>query len=106
MCLLRSITQHAQDMCGLPMKKIPAVIYEDNSTYIHQLKEGYIKGNKIKHISPKLFYSHDLQQSGDIDVQQIHSNDNLADLFTKALPTSTFKKLVYKTRMRQLRDIK
>ena len=38
-------------------------------------------------------------------VQQIRSSDNLADLFTKALLTSTFKKLIYKNGMRQLKDI-
>ena len=49
---------------------------------------------------------HDLQQNGEIEVQQIRSSDNLADLFTKALPTSTFEKLRYKIGMRRLRDIK
>ena len=29
------------------------------------------------------------------DVQQVRSNKNLADLFTKALPTTTFKKSVH-----------
>jgi len=28
-------------------------IYEDNSAYISQLKERYIKGNKTKHILQK-----------------------------------------------------
>ncbi|XP_049399681.1 secreted RxLR effector protein 161-like [Solanum stenotomum] len=36
----------------------------------------------------------------------IRSSDNLADLFTKALPTSTFEKLRYKIGMRRLQDIK
>ena len=57
------------------------------------------------HISPKFFYTHELQKSGEIDVQQIRSSDNLVDLFTKSLPTSTFKKLIHKIRMRQLKDI-
>ena len=48
---------------------------------------------------------HELHKSGKIDVQQICSNDNLADLFTKSLPTSTFKKLIYKIGMCQLKDI-
>ncbi|RVW45253.1 Retrovirus-related Pol polyprotein from transposon TNT 1-94 [Vitis vinifera] len=57
---------------------------------------GYIKGDRTKHISPKFFYTHELQKSGEIDVQQIRSSDNLADLFTKSLPTSTFKKLIHR----------
>ena len=40
-----------------------------------------------------------------MDVQQIRSNNNLADLFTKALPTSTFEKLVHKIGMRRLKDL-
>ena len=38
-------------------------------------------------------------------MQQIRSNDNLADLFTKALSTATFKKLVRQIGMRQLKDL-
>ena len=49
-----------------------------------------IKGDVTKHISPKLFFTHDLQKTGDISIQQIRSSDNLADLFMKALPTATF----------------
>ena len=81
-------------------KKIPTIVYEDNVACIAQLKEGYIKEDNAKHISPKLFFMHDLQQNGNINVQQIRSSDNLAYLFIKSLPTSTFKKLVYKIGMR------
>jgi hypothetical protein len=41
----------------------------------------------VKHISPKFFFIHDLQKDSIITVQQICSSENLADLFTKALPT-------------------
>ena len=81
-------------------------MYEDNAACIAQLKGGYIKGDWTKHILPKFFFTHDLQRNGEIEVQQIRSSDNLADLFTKALPTSTFEKLRYKIGMRRLRDIK
>ena len=64
-----------------------------------------MKGDRTKHISPKFFYTHELQKSGEIDVQQMCSSDNLASLFMKSLPTSTFKKLIYKIGMQQLKDI-
>ena len=67
---------------------------------------GYIKGDRTKHISPKFFFTHDLEKKGEINVQQIRSVDNLADLFTKALPTSTFKNLVSKIGMCRLKEIK
>ena len=43
--------------------------------------------------------------SGDIDVKQIRSCDNLADMLTKPLPTATFKKMVHNIGMHQLKDI-
>ncbi|KAH1106412.1 hypothetical protein J1N35_010180 [Gossypium stocksii] len=86
-------------------ENMPTILYEDNATCIAQLKGGYIKGDRTKHISPKLFFTHDLEKKDDIEVQQICSSDNLADLFTKKLPTSTFKRLRNKIGMRQLKDI-
>ncbi|GJV11991.1 hypothetical protein Tco_1353532 [Tanacetum coccineum] len=56
---------------------------------------GYLKGDRTKHILPKFLVAHDLQKSDDIIVHKICSSENLADLSTKALPTTTFKKLVH-----------
>ena len=64
-----------------------------------------LKCDKTKHISPKLFFTDDLEKRGDINVQQIRSSDNLADLFTKALPTSTFERLLHKIGMLQFKDV-
>ena len=80
--------QHIQESSGLPsIKDNPTTLFEDNTACIAQIKGGYIKGARTKHISPKFFYTHELQKSGEIDVQQIRPSDNLADLFTKSLPT-------------------
>ena len=94
---LRSMIQHIQESCSLPFSKDnPTTLFEDNAACIAQINGGYIKGDITKHISPKFFYTHELQKNGEINVQQIRSSDNIADLFTKALPTSTFRKLRYK----------
>ena len=53
-------------------------------------------GDKTKHISPKFFFTHNLQVNREIEVQQMRSSDNLTDLFTKSLPPTTYEKLVYK----------
>ncbi|KAL8134520.1 hypothetical protein AgCh_009515 [Apium graveolens] len=91
---LRSVIQHIRESRGLSsISDSPTVLFEDNSACIKQLKEGYIKGDRTKHILPKFFYTHELQENGDINVQQIRSCDNLADILTKSLPTSTFEKL-------------
>ena len=103
---LRSMIQHIRESCGLSsIKNNPTVLYEDKAACIAQIKGGYIKGDRINHISPKFFYTYELQKDGEIDVQQMRSNDNLADLFTKALPFTTFKKLVRQVGMRQLKDL-
>uniref|UniRef100_A0A2N9I801 Reverse transcriptase Ty1/copia-type domain-containing protein n=1 Tax=Fagus sylvatica TaxID=28930 RepID=A0A2N9I801_FAGSY len=102
---LRSVIQHIQEKCGLSsIKGSPTILYEDNAACITQIRGGYIKGDRTKHISPKFFYTHELQKSGDIDIKQIRSSDNLADLFTK-LPTATFKKIVYNIGMRRFKDL-
>ena len=80
----------------------PTILYENNAACITQIRGGYIKGDRTKHISPKFFYTHELQEKGEIKVKQIRSSDNLADLFTKALPTATFKKIVQNIGMRRL----
>ena len=86
-------------------KDNPTTLFENNATCIAQIKGGYIKGDRTKHISRKFCYTHELQKSGEIDVQQIRSSDNLADLFTKSLSTSTFKKLINKIGIPKLKDI-
>ena len=103
---LRSMIQHIQESCGLlSIKNKLTVLYEDNTACIAQVKGGHIKGDRTKHISPKFFYTHELQNNGEISVQQIRSCDNLTDLFTKALPTTTFKKLEHRIGMPQVKDL-
>ncbi|KAL6568032.1 hypothetical protein OROHE_003716 [Orobanche hederae] len=99
---LRSIIAHIQNECRLKLVTYtPTIIYEDNAACISQVKGVYIKGDHTKHISPKFFYTHELQKSGEINVQQIRSCHNLADIFTKSQPTSIFEKLVYGIGMRR-----
>ena len=83
----------------------PTIIYEDNDACITQMQKKYIKSNITKHIAPKLFYPHELWQSGEINILQTKSCDNLADVFTKSLPTSLFEKCVKGFGMKQLIDL-
>jgi hypothetical protein len=80
-------------------------MYEDNAACIAQMRSGYIKSDLTKHMSPKLFYPHQLQKVGEIEILQTKSCDNLVDLFTKSLPTSLFQKYVFGIGMRQLKDL-
>jgi hypothetical protein len=81
-------------------------LYEDNAACVTQMKEGYIKSDRTKHIPPKFFsFTQELERNKEVNIQYIRSSDNVADLFTKALPTSVFKKHIRSIGMRQLRDL-
>ena len=97
--------QHIHDSSGLSPISNTTSLYVDNASCIAQLKGGYIKRDRSKHISPKFFHTHELQNNGEIDIQQIRSSDNPADLFTKALPAATFKKFLRQIGMRRLKDL-
>jgi hypothetical protein len=96
---------HVQKSCGIGTIESPTIIYEDNVACVAQMQMGYIKTNYTKHISLKLFYPHELQESGEISILQIKSHDNLADLFTKSLSLTTFDKNVKGIGMRRLKDL-
>jgi hypothetical protein len=93
---LKKIIQHIKEKCRLStFEDSPTILFEDNVVWITQLRGCYIKGDKTKHISPKFSYTYELQHKGKINIKQIRLGDNLAYLFTKSLPASTFKKLVH-----------
>ena len=96
---------HIQTSCGIGSLESPTIIYEDNAACVAQMHMAYIKSNITKHIAPKLFFPHELQKNGEIDILQTKSCDNLADLFTKSLPTTAFQKCIYGIGMRRLRNL-
>ena len=100
---IRSMTHHIEESCGFPVNKSLTILYEDNAACISQLREGYIKSDRTKHIPPRLFsYTHELIKDNHIDIKYIQSSKNSADLFTKALPTTIFRKHVHDIGMRHL----
>ena len=87
---LRPWVQHIRGSCGIETNDIsPIVLYKDNAACVTQMRNRYVKGNLTKHIAPKFFYPHGIQMNGVIIIEKVRSSDNLADLFTKSLPTST-----------------
>ena len=68
---LRLVIQHIQDKRGLSLiKDTHIILYEDNVACITQIRGGYIKVDITKHISPKLFYTSELQKNSEIDIRQ------------------------------------
>ena len=100
MRMARRMINHIQQSCSIGSIQSPTIIYEDNSACIAQMQTGYIKSNLTKHIAPKMFYPHELQNNREIKILQVKSCDNLANLFTKSLPSSVFQKYVHGIGMR------
>ena len=101
---LRSLISHIQVNCGLEPLTQPTNIFEDNTACIQQIKQGFIKGDRVKHVAPKFFYTHELHGK-EINVTQISSADNCADLFTKSLPPSVHHRHCRAIGLRSLRQL-
>ena len=69
------------------------------------MKLGFIKGDNTKHISPKFFYNQQQQTLLKISVNQVSSEENVADLFTKSLPRAVFEKHVRSIGMVKLSEL-
>ena len=70
-------------------------MFEDNAACVAQMKEGFIKSDRTKHIPPKFFsFSQELEKDKKINIKYIRSSDNMADLFTKALPLTTLRIMI------------
>ncbi|GJS75881.1 hypothetical protein Tco_0725762 [Tanacetum coccineum] len=100
---LRSVIQHIRESCGISSgQEAPTIIHEDNATCIAQLKDGYIKGDRTKHNLPNFFSLVTCRRV----VTLLFKRFVQADLFTKALPTTTFKKSVHGIGMQRLNELK
>jgi hypothetical protein len=65
----------------------------------------YVKTNLNKHMAPKIILSPWSTENGGMNILQIKSCDNLANLFTKSLPYSSFHKYNMGIGTRQLKDL-
>ncbi|GJZ67805.1 retrotransposon protein, putative, ty1-copia subclass [Tanacetum coccineum] len=69
----------------VPIIKEPIKIYCDNTGVIAIANESEItKG--ARHYRAKVYYLHEVIKFGDIKIEKVHTDDNIADPFTKALP--------------------
>jgi hypothetical protein len=77
---------------GVPQQD-PTAIGEDNRTCI-AWSEGSVGGSdRAKHIDLRKHFVHEAVQASHIKLNPVRSADNLADLFTKPLPRSSFESL-------------
>jgi hypothetical protein len=70
---LHTVVGHILKSCEIGSLDAPTIIFEDNAICVAQMESGYIKSNLTKHIAPKLFYPHELQKKGEIEILQTKS---------------------------------
>ena len=83
--------KHQLNGFGLVLKEIP--IKCDNMSAIC-LTKNPIQHSRTKHIEIRHHFIRDHVQNGDILIDFVCTDDNLADLFTKPLNADRFRKLV------------
>lgn len=71
--------------------KKPVKIYEDNSSALTIAKHGNFTKNS-KHIEVQYHFVNENYEKGNIEVVKIESENNIADIFTKALPKAKYLK--------------
>jgi hypothetical protein len=70
------------------------IIYQDNMSTLSLEKNGCISGsNRTKHIRAKYFLVKDRYDNGDIDLQYRPTTEMWADVLTKPLQGSSFRKM-------------
>jgi len=68
-------------------------------------KNDILKVTKQNIFFQNYFSTNDLQRNSDIEIQKIHSCENLIDLFTKSLSRWTFEQLIHNIELRHLNDV-
>ena len=72
--------------------KIPIRIFEDNQA-VDRLTKDYGCQKRTKHIDVRYHYVRLLQESGFIPVEYKRSEEQLTDMLTKNLTTTTFQRI-------------
>ena len=103
---LRTMVSAISEQCRFQDKSRGTIIYEDNAAAVAQVATGFIKADRVKHISPTLFgYMQDLVESNQVVVTKVESAHNISDMLTKALPAHKLRQLVREAGMKTLQEL-
>ncbi|GJU74025.1 retrotransposon protein, putative, ty1-copia subclass [Tanacetum coccineum] len=74
----------------VPTIKKPINMYCDNTRFVPTIEKpiyglGVVPTRKARHFCAKVHYLREVIEFGDIKLEKVHTDDNLADSFTKAL---------------------
>ena len=84
------LKEFLSDLGVVRIEQIPITLFCNNSGAVAQSKDPR-NHKKGKHIERKYHIIRDIIARGDVVAAKIESANNLADLFTKALPQRTFE---------------
>ena len=67
---------------------------------------GFIKADRTKHVSPHIFgFTQDLIDQKQLSIVKIESENNIADMLSKALPAYKHRELVHAAGLRTLQEL-
>ena len=69
-----------------------AVLLQDNQSTIHLAQKGSTTSGRSRHIKVRHFFVKDLVQRGELNIQYVPTEDMLADMLTKPLGPSAFRR--------------
>ena len=73
------------------MKKIPLYCYSESAI---RICHNPVQHSKTKHIALRYHFIKDHVEEGNVEVHFIRSSDQLANIFTKALPEANVNKIL------------
>jgi hypothetical protein len=94
LCILGQHTMHTRNLLGemgWPQRNA-TILHEDNEATENLAKHGRLSEKTI-HMTHKDLWIVEHVQKGDLRIKHVDSADQVADIFTKALPVEQFKKL-------------
>jgi hypothetical protein len=90
----RTVVYYRQFLEELGLRQTTAsIIHEDNTSCIAQSKNP-VNSRRVRHMLLKYHYLRDIVESGEASLQYIKSQDQTADILTKALPHRDFARLL------------
>jgi Reverse transcriptase (RNA-dependent DNA polymerase) len=101
---LRNMITEIRQHLGISTKFPKTTIYEDNAACVAQVTGGYIRTEKTKHLSTKLFWTNQKTET-EINVCAISSAENIADLLTKSLHGPRHQELCVAIGLRSLKNL-
>ena len=71
----------------------PAKIFQDNQSTIVLANKGFSTSDKTRHIGIRYYFVKDRIDGGEVEVEYLATDNMIADIMTKPLQGSLFRKL-------------